>query len=211
MTAQVVRDTRNKGVTKADVAVAAAAVLDEVGVERLSMRQVAARLGLSPMALYNHVEGKDDLLDLVATHLRAQIAVDEALPAEEQLLSLLVQLCELGARHPRLLENPLALIGDGPEAFEVPLRMLHLLGELGLGPEQVRTAYNTLTFVVTGAASVQRALRTRGYLTTVRERERALRDAAPEPDRALVAAMVALPRTTADAQLRAAIRLAIRH
>jgi AcrR family transcriptional regulator len=204
-----VRDTRNKGITRDGVAVAAAALVEEVGVERLSMRQVAARLGVSPMALYNHVENKEGLLDLVATHLRAQIVVDESLPAVEQLVSLLLQLCELGAQHPRLLENPLALVGDGPEALDLPLRMLHLLAEMGLDPAQVRTTYNTLTFVVTGAAAVRRTVRTRSQVSTLRGRERGLLAAAAPADKDLVSAMLALPRTTIEEQLRYAITTAL--
>jgi len=42
---------------------AAVALADAVGVEGLSMRRLAQDLGVVPMALYKHVEGKDQLLD----------------------------------------------------------------------------------------------------------------------------------------------------
>jgi AcrR family transcriptional regulator len=205
VTAPALRDTRNKGLTKADVAVAGAAVLQEVGVERVSMRLVAQRLGVSPMALYNHVADKDDLLELIAAFLREQVHVDPTLPPREQLLSLLVQLRDLGAQHPRLLDNPLALVGTSPEALEVPLRMLRLLAELGLDAERVRAAYNTLSFIVTGAAAVQRAVATTAPLPTLRARETALRKASSGADRDLVDAVLALPRTSLDAQLALAV------
>lgn len=42
---------------------AAVALADAEGVEAVSMRRVAERLGVVPMALYKHVADKDDLLD----------------------------------------------------------------------------------------------------------------------------------------------------
>ncbi|MGA5880072.1 TetR/AcrR family transcriptional regulator [Streptomyces cellulosae] len=42
---------------------AAVALADEGGAEALSMRKIAQRLGVVPMALYKHVANKDELLD----------------------------------------------------------------------------------------------------------------------------------------------------
>lgn len=41
----------------------AVALADDIGIEALSMRRLAAELGVVPMALYKHVENKDELLD----------------------------------------------------------------------------------------------------------------------------------------------------
>lgn len=45
---------------------AATAIADGEGLEGLSMRTVAVRLGVTPMALYRHVAGKDELIILIA-------------------------------------------------------------------------------------------------------------------------------------------------
>jgi AcrR family transcriptional regulator len=42
---------------------AAVALADDVGIEALSMRKLAERLGVVPMALYKHVANKEELLD----------------------------------------------------------------------------------------------------------------------------------------------------
>lgn len=42
---------------------AAVALADEVGIDGVSMRRLAQRLGVVPMALYKHVADKDELLD----------------------------------------------------------------------------------------------------------------------------------------------------
>ncbi|MER7681925.1 TetR/AcrR family transcriptional regulator [Streptomyces sp. NPDC096934] len=48
---------------------AAYTVLDRQGLDGLSMRQVAAELGVTVSALYAHVSSKDDLLELMYTRL----------------------------------------------------------------------------------------------------------------------------------------------
>jgi AcrR family transcriptional regulator len=49
--------------TRQRVLLAAIAQADAVGLEALSMRQLAGILGVAPMALYHHVASKDDLID----------------------------------------------------------------------------------------------------------------------------------------------------
>lgn len=49
-------------VSRARTVEAAVALADEQGLAAVSMRQVAARLDVVPMALYKHVAGKDDLV-----------------------------------------------------------------------------------------------------------------------------------------------------
>ncbi len=48
---------------------AALAIADERGLDGVSMRAVAERVGVTPMALYRHVGGKAELLDDMAGHL----------------------------------------------------------------------------------------------------------------------------------------------
>ena len=50
--------------SRARIAAAAIAILDAEGLEGLSMRKLADRLGAGVMSLYWHVANKDDLLDL---------------------------------------------------------------------------------------------------------------------------------------------------
>ncbi|WP_167044388.1 TetR/AcrR family transcriptional regulator C-terminal domain-containing protein [Salinibacterium sp. ZJ454] len=45
------------------VLAAAVALADEIGIEALSMRRLAQELGVVPMALYKHVQNKEELLD----------------------------------------------------------------------------------------------------------------------------------------------------
>ena len=49
--------------TRARVVAEAVALADESGLEAVSMRSLAERLGVVPMALYKHVRNKDELVD----------------------------------------------------------------------------------------------------------------------------------------------------
>ena len=50
-------------VSRERVLAAAMAIADERGVSAVTMREVASRLGVEAMSLYNHVANKDDILD----------------------------------------------------------------------------------------------------------------------------------------------------
>ncbi|BBZ27311.1 hypothetical protein MMAD_16060 [Mycolicibacterium madagascariense] len=59
------------------IAATAMEMIDEVGVEKLTMRAVAARLDVSAMALYHHVEDKDELLRLVGDDVLGHVELPD--------------------------------------------------------------------------------------------------------------------------------------
>ncbi|ADJ45140.1 TetR family transcriptional regulator [Amycolatopsis mediterranei S699] len=59
--------------TRERILLAGLALVDEAGLDAVSMRKLARRLGVDPMSLYNHVDGKDALLDGIAEILLAAI------------------------------------------------------------------------------------------------------------------------------------------
>jgi len=59
---------------------AAVEIADAEGLAAVSMRRVAAQLGVSPMALYRHVPGKDELVQRMAEAVFAEEAFPEPAP-----------------------------------------------------------------------------------------------------------------------------------
>lgn len=55
-------DRSHKGLTRASVVRAAVEIVEADGLESLTMRAVAKRLGSSPMSVYNHADDREDLL-----------------------------------------------------------------------------------------------------------------------------------------------------
>ena len=64
------RAARGRGrLTRDRVLDAAVAIADREGLAGLTMRHLAAKLGVAPMALYMHVRSKEELLDGVADRI----------------------------------------------------------------------------------------------------------------------------------------------
>lgn len=80
---------------------AALAVVDRHGLEALSMRRLGTELGVDPMAIYHHVDGKDRLLDGLAELLWHEVAMPEtAADPAAALRTLARSLRDLFRRHP---------------------------------------------------------------------------------------------------------------
>ncbi len=72
------RPAGGAGLTLDDILNAGLALLDEGGEQGLSMRALAARLGVTPMSLYNHVPDRAGLLRVLSdrmTSMRSWLAM----------------------------------------------------------------------------------------------------------------------------------------
>ncbi|SDS68888.1 TetR/AcrR family transcriptional regulator C-terminal domain-containing protein [Microlunatus soli] len=93
-------ERRVPGLDREQITAAAVELLDEVGLEAISTRRLAAALGVRAPTLYWHVRNKDELLDLVAEAICADaFAIDETAPWREQLTSGLHQFRRLVSSH----------------------------------------------------------------------------------------------------------------
>jgi AcrR family transcriptional regulator len=63
--------------TRDRVIEAAMRVMDEEGLESVSMRRVAREVGVEAMSLYHHVEDKEDLLNGICEHVMAEFDFPE--------------------------------------------------------------------------------------------------------------------------------------
>ncbi len=75
------RQETETGLNREAVIQAALAMLDAVGVEGLSMRALADRLGVRAASLYWHIRDKDQLLELVAESVLERVSVPASPPA----------------------------------------------------------------------------------------------------------------------------------
>ncbi len=56
-----------------EVVAAAIQLADDEGIDALSMRRIADRLGLKPMSVYTYVPGKAELIDLMVDHAAGEV------------------------------------------------------------------------------------------------------------------------------------------
>ncbi|MFD8142944.1 TetR/AcrR family transcriptional regulator C-terminal domain-containing protein [Streptomyces sp. NPDC059708] len=133
----------------------AVAVADAEGLAAVSMRRVAADLGVAPMSLYRHVADKDDLL----TRMMDGVMSEHPLPAEapagwrEAVELAARRLWDLFRRHPWLAP---ALSMTRPQIIASALPysewMLATLVTHGLDPQSAFTAHLTLLNYARGVA-----------------------------------------------------------
>jgi AcrR family transcriptional regulator len=81
------QETQRRVVTRERVVAEALAVIAENGVDALSMRALATRLGVVPGALYRHVRSKEQLHDLVLDEVLAEAdtRIERPAPWTEQI------------------------------------------------------------------------------------------------------------------------------
>src|SRR5215813_8767886 len=79
-------DRKRRTLDQAQVVLAALVLLDEVGLDELTMRRLADRLGVKAASLYRHVRNKDELLVLLGDEISGEIPlVPQAGSWQEQL------------------------------------------------------------------------------------------------------------------------------
>ncbi|MEU6537835.1 TetR/AcrR family transcriptional regulator C-terminal domain-containing protein [Streptomyces sp. NPDC047000] len=62
-----------RGISREGIVAAALEVLDAEGIDAVTVRSVAARLGVKAPALYYHVRGKQELLDEMGTEIQRRV------------------------------------------------------------------------------------------------------------------------------------------
>lgn len=70
------------GLTRDLLAQRGLAVVDADGLAALTMRRLASEVGVEAASLYNHVRGKEDLLDAVVERARDEMRLPEQWPAD---------------------------------------------------------------------------------------------------------------------------------
>ena len=136
--------------TRERILATALRVADRDGLGGASLRRVAEELGVTPMALYRHVAGKEDLLDGMADLLYAELG--EPAPADDWWADL-VALARATRRsvlaHPSavsLFSRPIA----GPNGQRLAGRLLGALRRAGFYEPEALELHEQLTQMVFG-------------------------------------------------------------
>ena len=132
-TAGVLDEGERTRLTRAAVVDRALALADASGLESLTIRKLATELGVTPMALYWHFRGKEELLEGLTERIWGELDtfVDAALPWPDQIRALLTSLVSVLRAHPAATQL-LAQSEKGSEArlnaTEVTLELLRTAG-----------------------------------------------------------------------------------
>lgn len=149
------------GLTLERIVAAAVGLADREGLAALSMRKVAAELGVGTMSLYRYVPGKGELLDLMLDHVN-QVPGANPVPGEGDahlgagwriaMEHLAWHTWRLYHRHPWLLQVNQARPILGPNALAGFDRTLQSLDGLGLTDQEKVSVLLAIDHYVTGTA-----------------------------------------------------------
>ncbi len=138
--------------TRSEIVDAALSLLDEVGLDNLTARRLAARLGVQAGAIYWYFESKQQLLAAMADRMVEDFCSnpmptgswDEQVTSEALRLRRLLLSRRDGAR---LLVMSL---GVGVNIFCIAERFLHILRKAGFQPEVASDGFDTIVSYITG-------------------------------------------------------------
>ena len=144
-------------ITRDDIIRAAVEILNAGGYEEMTIRSLAAELGVAPMSLYRHIRDKDDLLDEVVDRLLATAWHPSAAKDDWQawLIEAAAKLRHFLVSQPAALHVYLSHPVVSPAAIERMNAMLDVLRRTGADEATARRAYGTLHTYTIGFAALE--------------------------------------------------------
>ena len=141
--------TRRRPLNRERILAAALELVDEQGIDALSMRKLGQALGYEAMSLYNHVANKDDLLDGILDLVLAEMEppdLEGGLPA---IRASALSAHEALKRHP-WAATMLMSARIRPARIEYMEALLACLRSAGFSAETTYTAYHVLDAHIIG-------------------------------------------------------------
>jgi AcrR family transcriptional regulator len=136
------------------------ALVDEEGLDGLSMRRLATALDVHAMSLYNHVSNKADLLDGIAEHAFGLVELpDPELAWPEQVRAVALSMYRVFRQHPAV---PVALVTDqanpaSAQALKPFDRLVGALYQAGFDDRRASQALDAVTGLIFGSLLISTA------------------------------------------------------
>lgn len=128
---------------------AALELIDSEGLDGLSARQLAARLGCKAMSLYNHVASMDDLLDGVVDQLLALVLPAAPLPGD--IAAAASTYLALAERHPDAFILVATRVWRGPNAKAAAMAFVCYFQAMGCSEQEALRRARVLGAYLNGA------------------------------------------------------------
>ena len=137
---------RTTPLTRDEIFERALTIVDERGLEGLSMRRLAEDVGVEAASLYHHVPNKDALLDGVLVRVRAEMRLPDPMPEDwrDLMEAIFTEYRRVLAAHPALI--PLA----GRRVESDPDSGLVFLTQLGFSDDEAVELWQSMIAFVVG-------------------------------------------------------------
>ena len=134
------------------------ALADRAGLTGLTMRALAAELGVPVMNLYHYVANKDDLLDAISDLALAEVESPQAdAPWDRRIAELMCSFRAVLLRHPSLGQLFADRPVSGPNTFRAADAALAVMLDAGLPPAGAVDAFTALITYTIGASLFETA------------------------------------------------------
>ncbi len=144
------RRPKRRPLDQAQVVRAALALLDDEGLNALTMRRLSERLGIKAASLYRHVRNKDELLQLLADEISGEIPVAQSMGTWQEQLRHVAHNVRRGLLAHRDAAQVLAMTAPfGPRRLQHIETLLRILRSAGLSARDAARAAYHLNNVVT--------------------------------------------------------------
>jgi AcrR family transcriptional regulator len=148
------RGRGTRGLTRDEVLGATLVLAEERGLDAVSMRAVADRLGVTPMALYRYVGDKQGLLDGLVERLLGEMPEDDpSLPLLDRLRAFGNGIREVARRHPDVFLLLFTRPSRTPEARRPRHAVQAMLRDAGIPEEVIQPLQRLLDTIGMGLAA----------------------------------------------------------
>jgi AcrR family transcriptional regulator len=142
--------TRRKPLSRERILTEALELVDEHGIEALSMRKLGQTLGYEAMSLYNHVENKEDLLSGILDLVLAEMEPPDPAGGPPAIRASALSAHEALKRHPWAANMLMTPAGIRPARIQYMEALLSSLRGVGLSAETTYHAYHVLDAHIIG-------------------------------------------------------------
>jgi AcrR family transcriptional regulator len=139
------------------IVAAALTIADAEGLDAVSIRRVAADLGVRPMSLYTYIDRKEDLLALMMDEVNGEVLFGADLPPgwREAITAIARRTREVVLRHPWMTDLSAHNAGLGPNAMRHVEESIKAVRELRLSPRSTVEVISAVDKYVMGHISFE--------------------------------------------------------
>lgn len=135
---------------------AALRIVDEQGLDALSMRALAAALGTGPMTLYNYFRDRDELNTLLVEAVFGEVALPDMQAAwQQEAMAILESMWRAIRMHPNVIPLVLMRRTSHETTLGIAEALLRALARSGCSPAVLLATFRTLNGFVMGLAQAQ--------------------------------------------------------
>jgi AcrR family transcriptional regulator len=150
-----------------EIAAAAVKLADDEGFEAVSMRSLAAALGVGATSLYRYVESKEEVVDLMVDHALGGLRFEAAGDPRSDLAAFSRAMRQVLLAHPWMAIHGAGRPTLGPHILEMVERVFAMIDGIGLAIDEMLLVVGTLDAYVRGRVldqlAEQEAIRRSGY------------------------------------------------